>query len=106
MGAWASLWLAEYLLLSDLHLLGDSKVVIDWLKKEGILHVSTLEGWRARISKLTESFCNITFQHIYKNFNIEADTLSKQALEDTEGNLYYQKWTNGAAGPRRLFKIH
>jgi hypothetical protein len=93
-------------MLYDLHLLGDSKVVINWLKKEGSLQVSTLEGWKARILKLTGSFCKITFQHIYRNFNIEADSLSKQALEDTEGNLYYQKWTNGVASPRRLFKIH
>jgi len=64
MGACSSLWFVEYLLLSDLHLLGDSKVVIDWLKKEGSLQVSTLEGWKARISKLTGSFRKITFQHI------------------------------------------
>jgi hypothetical protein len=44
MGAWASLWIAEFLKLFDLHLLGDSKVVIDWLKKEGSLQVGTLGG--------------------------------------------------------------
>jgi hypothetical protein len=37
MGDWASLWIVEFLKLLDLHLLGDSKVVIDWLKKEGSL---------------------------------------------------------------------
>jgi len=100
------LWLANHLLLPDLHLLGDSKVVIDWLTKVGSLQVSSLEGWKDRILALTGSFRLITFQHLYRNFNIEADTLSKQEMEDTKGILFYQKWTNGAAGPRRQFKIH
>jgi hypothetical protein len=92
MGAWASLWIVEYLKFFDLHLLGDSKVVIDWLKKEGSLQVGTLEGWKARILKLMGRFHNLAFQHIYRNFNKEADSLSKQALEDIEGNLHLQKW--------------
>jgi hypothetical protein len=29
MGAWTTLWIAEFLKLFDIHLLGDSKVVID-----------------------------------------------------------------------------
>jgi hypothetical protein len=36
LGAWASLWLVDYLSLPDLHLLGDSKVVIDWLTKRAV----------------------------------------------------------------------
>jgi ribonuclease HI len=106
MGAWASLWIAEFLKLLDLHLLGDSKVVIDWLKKEGSLQVGILEGWKARIIKLSGRFHKLAFQHIYRTFNMEADSLSKHALEVNEGFLHLQKWSNGAASPERLFRIH
>jgi hypothetical protein len=96
----------DYLALPCIHLLGDSKVVIDWLSKKGRLQVSSLEGWKARILSLSGKFQFITFQHIYRNFNTEADKLSKQAIDDTEGTLSYHRWTNGAAGPRRQFRIH
>jgi hypothetical protein len=34
MGMWASLFIAKQLDILDIHLLGDSKVIIDWLKKK------------------------------------------------------------------------
>jgi ribonuclease HI len=34
MGAWATLILASRLSVSDIHVLGDSKIVIDWLNRE------------------------------------------------------------------------
>ena len=36
-GVWASLILATRLSISDLHVLGDSKIVIDWLNGKGAL---------------------------------------------------------------------
>jgi hypothetical protein len=35
MGVWASLFIAKHLDIQDIQLLGDSKVIIDWLKKKG-----------------------------------------------------------------------
>jgi ribonuclease HI len=34
MGAWASLFIAKHLDILDIQLLGDSKVIIEWLKKK------------------------------------------------------------------------
>jgi hypothetical protein len=68
--------------------------------------VGILEGWKARIIKLARRFHNLAFQHIYRTFNMEADTLSKQALEVNEGFLHLQKWSNGAASLERLLRIH
>ena len=44
MGAWATITLAKSLSIQDLHLMGDSMIVINWLKGKGILQVANLES--------------------------------------------------------------
>jgi len=44
MGAWATLILASRLSITTIHVLGDSKIVIDWLNHKGAIQVVTLEG--------------------------------------------------------------
>jgi hypothetical protein len=46
LGAWASLILASRLSLQDLLMLGDSRIVIDWLNKRGAIQVAALESWK------------------------------------------------------------
>jgi hypothetical protein len=81
--------LANSLSIPHIHVLGDSKVVIDWLLNKGRLQVSALEGWKTRIKALSKYFLSISYQHIFRDFNVEANKLSKLALEDTEGILFY-----------------
>jgi ribonuclease HI len=52
LGAWATLLLAHSLSISSIHVLGDSKVIIDWLLNKGRLQVSALEGWKIRIKDI------------------------------------------------------
>jgi ribonuclease HI len=85
LGAWATLLIADHLLIPCIHVMGDSKVVIEWLIDKGRLQVSSVEGWKARIKSLAKNFQSISFQHIYKNFNSDADVLSKQAIGEPEG---------------------
>ena len=106
LGAWATIMLANHLSLQSIHVLGDPKVIIDWLLNKGRLQVCSMEGWKARIKSLSKKFQFISYQHIFRSFNIEADTLSKQAIEDPEGTLSYHHWSNGAEGPRRQIRIH
>jgi ribonuclease HI len=49
MGAWATLFLANLLALPKIQILGDSKVIIEWLNERSELRVSSLEGWKKRI---------------------------------------------------------
>ena len=44
--AWSTLVLPERLAIYDIHIMGDSKIVIDWLKKEGDVKVASLEAWK------------------------------------------------------------
>jgi ribonuclease HI len=99
MGAWATLTLASRLSVSDIHVLGDSKIVIDWLNRKGTLHVATLDGWKDRITELLTLFRSISCAHIYREENQEADRLSKRALNNCPGRIAYNHWEGGHEGP-------
>jgi ribonuclease HI len=64
MGVWASLILATRLSITYLHVLGDSKIVIDWLNQKGALQVVSLESWKEMIKDILKDLRNITFSHI------------------------------------------
>jgi ribonuclease HI len=95
LGAWGSLFLASRLNITNLHLKGDSKTIIDWLNGKGILRAAALECWKDRIHKLLLTLPHTSFTHLYREQNQEADSLSKKALWDSLGILYYQIWEGG-----------
>jgi ribonuclease HI len=64
MGAWATLMLADHLSLHRLQVMGDSRVVIDWLSNRGRLQVCAIEGWKSRIKDLIKLFQSVSFEHI------------------------------------------
>ena len=78
LGVWASLTLASRLSITDFIVLGDSKIVIDWLNNKGALQVVTLDSWKDRIFELIKLFRTISFAHILREESQEADSLSKQ----------------------------
>jgi ribonuclease HI len=106
MGVWASLFLATRLSIPDLHVLGDSKIVIDWLNRKGSLQVVSLERWKERIKDILKVFRNITFAHIYREENQEADRLSKLALTKPSGSIAYNQWECGHEGPTLFLKMY
>jgi len=99
LGAWTTLTLAKFLKIRNIHVMGDSKVVTDWLKKKRNLYSTAIELWKQRIIELMKSFQGIHFQHVYRDFNVEADLLSKQALSEPRGRLSYYRWDGGTTGP-------
>jgi hypothetical protein len=105
LGAWASLFIAKKLEIQYIQLIGDSKVVIDWLNKKGNIQVINIEGWKGKIRELISSFRGIYFQHIFKEANVEANNLSKQALSTSFGRLIYTSWDGENAGTVHHFDI-
>jgi hypothetical protein len=81
-------------------------VIIDWLSKKGRLQVSSLDGWKNRILILIKNFQNISFHHVHRQFNTEADFLSKQALGEPEGQIFYVRWHRGIEGTKEYLNIH
>jgi hypothetical protein len=91
--------------IDQLHVLGDSKIVIDWLHNRGTLQVTSLMGWLNRILELKNSFNIIRFVHIYREENGEADTLSKKELQMPKGKIHYNKWIDGHEGPSHFMHL-
>jgi ribonuclease HI len=98
LGAWASLHLARRLNLENFHLIGDSKVIIDWLNCSGELHSIHLFAWMDRIKILQCQFKNLIFTHTSREFNKQANILSKSALLKQSGLLSYTHWMDGHEG--------
>jgi hypothetical protein len=76
-------------------LIGDSKVIIDWLNQSGSLHSTVLIAWMEQIRLLQCSFKNLIFTHASREYNGAADLLSKKALEKTTGFISYNQWLGG-----------
>ena len=84
LGAWETLSLAVRLNLDVLHVIRDSKIIIDWLMEKGRLQVASLFDYTDRINRLKLSFRKIHFTHVFKELNMEAHYLLKLALSKPE----------------------
>jgi ribonuclease HI len=98
-GAWVTLMLAKLWDINRLVLLGDSKVIIDWLNQKTNLHATEIEGWMRRTRSIITDFQDIKFTHIFREYNKEADSLSKQGLLEQKGILTYFSVIDGRTGP-------
>jgi ribonuclease HI len=105
LGVWASLTVAQHLSYTKLQILGDSKVVIDWLNKRGRLQACAIEGWKGKVHGLLKMFQDISFHHIYRAHNKEADILSKKSFMEPEGRITFYSWENGIEGHREHISL-
>lgn len=99
LGAWALLTLTNRLSIQWMHLIGNSKIIIDWMCGKGRLQVISLDCWKERVSILISSFQKITFDYVYREGNREADNLSKLVLQKTPRKLTYYQCYEKHEGP-------
>lgn len=85
--------------------MGDSRIIIDWLNNKGKLQVLALDYWKEKIRDLIKKFEEISFEHIFRESNAEADHLSKTTLQHQEGLMSYNKWVDGVMGQTMYLKI-
>jgi len=97
--ALATLTISKLLDLHYIQVLGDSKVIIDWLDQKRKLQAINVEGWKQRTKDLIPSVKGISFHHIFREANSEGDQLSKLALSMTKGRITYFNWDGVIAGP-------
>ena len=86
--------------IPKLRIFGDSLVIINWEKGTASLTPPELYHWCRDTRKLCSCFLELSFCHIYREFNQLADCLSKNALslaprfgnfsEFIEGHLTFQ----------------
>jgi ribonuclease HI len=99
MGLWATLALASLWSIKNLQVLGDSQVIIEWINNKGNFHSANIECWKLKTKELAKTFNEISFHHIYRVHNKEADSLSKRALKEIEGRLSVFHCENGEDSP-------
>ena len=68
----------------------NSKVVIGWVNQENRLQVIHLSSWMKTID-LIRTFVELTFLHIYREFNLEVDNLLKAYFQEEEECISYKK---------------
>lgn len=104
MALWGLLWFTNFLDIPNLHVLDDSKIIIDYVCSQAHINKSSLQGWLKQIKSICCSLKNPTIQHISRILNSEADRLLKNALDsDLDGlhvNIKLQKtWLDAGNFP-------
>jgi len=75
MGLWATLTLASHWTIDNVQILGESKVIINWINQKGQLHALNIEGWKIKTVELARNMKNTRYKHIYREHNKEVDLL-------------------------------
>ena len=87
--SWALLWFVRRKYVLNIQIIGDSKVVIDWVIGSSSLDSMVLDHWISRVKSLIYEFSSIYFRHIYREFNSESDCLSKKEIGEMNGQLFF-----------------
>ena len=88
-GLWSLLHYARIWGVDHFQALGDSQVVINWVKGKTGLKTLELPHWLDSIVLQKKVFSWITFDHVYKDFNQEVDDLSKLDFGDMDSIIHY-----------------
>jgi hypothetical protein len=99
LGAWATLFLASKLHIDTLQVLGDSRIIIEWLSSRGELQVVSLLAWKDRIRQLQSTFNKLSYTHIHREYNNSVDQLSKATLLKPARVISYNLWIEGHEPP-------
>ena len=92
LASWGLLLLATYKHITNVHICGDSRTMINWLRGLASLQVAGLMYWQHRIEDLRTLFSSLSFQHIYKEYNALADTFSKKVIGEFFGTFHFEEF--------------
>ena len=92
---WATLKVAKSSQIQEIQIYRDSKVVVDWANEKNSIRAPHLQHLLVEIQTLKTSFRRISFGHIYRELNMEADALSKQALAYQPGLMETEEVSDG-----------
>jgi hypothetical protein len=84
---------------------GDSKVIVDWFSFKNNLQVISLKPWMEKIRHVSSKFQVLKIQHIYREFNMATNFLSKQALDLEEEFFFFAKEEGSGEEPFEFLSI-
>ena len=87
---WGLMWFANHLRIDKISIFGDSKILIDHLNHEALINQNILSPWLLRIETQRMNFSFISFIHIYREKNSQADRLSKLGLQGRFREIHYE----------------
>ena len=79
-----------------IHLIfGDSMVIISWLNELSTLDIPSLMHWCDEINNMLQLVPSVIFKHTFREHNMLADGLSKQALKLDMGHGSFSEYLDG-----------
>ena len=72
--------------IKDVYVEGDAKILIKQINNECKINCEIIKPLHNDVKKLIKKFDFINFEHIYRKYNIYADSLANQALLDYYSN--------------------
>lgn len=79
-----------------LNIFEDSLAIISWAKGDHRLSSVQLNGWLNRVLTLISWFADVNFCYIYREYNVEADKLSKLARADMDDTILVKDFWDGS----------
>ena len=103
---WVLLVFSKNIGLPYLHIWGDSTAIINWFNGQAALSALELQGWCHNIRDLQSSFIHLESSHVYREFNVKENGLSKEALYLTFRCLHFMEFIEGECSGKGSFKLH
>ena len=102
---WALLWFSHEKQFNIGLVLGDSKTIVDWDNMQHQILSLNLTHWMNKARCIIDLFPETTIKHIYGEYNIEVDALSKKAIVDQTTCIFYEELLKGTVVDKGIIKI-
>lgn len=90
MTLWGLLWFTHFHNIPDIHIFGDSKIIVDHVKGCANIKQQLLLRWLWKIDNQWTLFNNSSIMHIIREYNQQADELSKRGLQEHLGGMHIE----------------
>ena len=104
-GLWTLLFCAKTWGIKHLQVLGDSQVIIKWALGEAHVKSLELQHCLSNTMSVMKDFTFLSFKHIYREMNVEVDSLSKRELSVMDGRLSFPLFSVGICIRTRHFDL-
>jgi len=88
--------------IRQLQVFRDSQPEINWLNYSQQIHNVALQPSALQVKENASQFKVINFTHIYRELNMDADSLSKQGPPQDPGFLWLEEHVNGVINETRV----
>ena len=102
---WAILSVSKNLGIPLHSIFGDSLVIITWASGKGSLNLPHLIHWCDDLKNLLQHFPDLIMNHIYREHNMIADSLSKFALSLDAGHGKFQEFCDDKIADQGDFRL-